>query len=222
MVSRLGGFPTVLPTRPGTTPSTPSVPTPVAPAPISPAPWRPGASTPWMKPTYDIVIPDNLGRPPRTTDVTIKKGFDGRSPDQVVDLVKSNLDNALHPSNRGLIDRMVRDNHRSFTIAVSNMFVANSPPNRFVTQLAQRNVVTVQMTMSAVNPVVIMAKGPGPERAKYYVKGPNGDYVQVPRPKYPVVAESKIRFSPEPSLTMDYPKWKTPALAGPLSTIEEL
>lgn len=221
MPTRIGGTPVfggTLPTRPS---PNPTLPTPVAPAPTRPG-WGPGGGTRWMKPAYDISIPDNLGRPPRTSDVTIKTGFDGKTPDEVVAKVKRNLKGGLHPSNRTLVERHIRENHKSFTIAVSNMFVGGSPPNRFVGLLAARNQVTVEMTMSAVNPVIIRAQGPGSSQPSYFGKGPNGDWVQIPPHKYPVVAEAQIRYRPEPSLTMDYPLWSTPALAGPLSTVEEL
>jgi hypothetical protein len=224
MVSRIGGsplIPTPLPNRP-TGPTGPTIPVPTnPPVVVQPAPWRPGG-TPWMKPAYDITIPDNLGRAPRTTDVTIKAGFDGRSPDQVVDLVRGNLTNALLPANQRLVDQSIRDNHKAFTMAVSNMFVAGSPPNRFVTNLLQNSTVTVQMTLSSVQPVIIQAKGPGTPGLSWYGKGPNGDWVQIPKPKYAVVAQSQVRLSPAPGLTMEYKKWSLPALAGPLSTITEL
>lgn len=219
-----------LPTRPVVTaptlptlPTTPTVPTPVAPAPISPS--RPGwgpSTSPWMKPAYDISIPDHLGRPPRVTDVTIKKGFDGLSPDEVTGKVKKNLKGTLHPSNKTFVEKTIRENHRAFTMAISNMFVADSPPNRFVGLLAARNTVTVQGTMSSVNPVIIKAQAPGQAEPRYYAKGPGGDYVEIPAHKYPVVMESQIRFRPEPSLTVNYPVWRTPALAGPITTITEL
>lgn len=224
MPTRIGGISVfdTQPLRPTTGPTLPAPPAPdPAPAPVRPG-WGPGTGSRWMKPTYDISIPDNLGRPPRTTDVTIRKGFDGKTPDEVVATVKRNLKGALHPSNRALVERHVRENHRSFTIAVSNMFVAGSPPNRFVSQLALRNQVTVQMTMSAVQPVIIRALGPGATQPSYYGKGPNGDWVQIPAHKYAVVAEAQLRYRPEPGLKLDYPLWATPALKGPLSTVEEL
>ena len=223
MVTRLGGLPlipTPLPNRPGV--PTPTLPVPTNPPLVQPAPWRPGTGVRWMKPAYDITIPDNLGRPPRTTDVTVKSGFDGKTPAEVVDLVKGNLTNALHPSNVRLVEQSIKDNHKAFTMAVSNMFVANSPPNRFVSNLLQTNAVTVQMTMSSVNPVIIQARGPGTPGLSWYGKGPNGDWVQIPKPKYPVVAQSQLRLAPAPGLTMEYKKWSTPALAGVLTTITEL
>jgi hypothetical protein len=225
MPTRIGGTTvfgpgTTLPTRPGG-PSTPTVPTPVAPAPVRPG-WGPPTTSPWMKPAYDIVIPDNLGRPPRTTDVTIKRGFDNRTPDEVVSLVKRNLKGGILQSNRAFVDRTIKENHRSFTIAVSNMFIAGSPPNRFIANLAMRNSVSVQMTMSSVNPVIISALAPGASTPRYFAKGPNGDYAEIPAHKYPVVAESRIRLKPEPGLTMEYPLWAHPPLKGVITTIEEL
>jgi hypothetical protein len=193
----------------------------VAPAPVTQPGWG-GATSPWMKPAYHIVIPDNLGRAPRTSDVQIKKGFDGKSPDEVVSLVRSKLKGGIHPQNRTFVEKQIRENHRTFTIAVSNMFVAGSPPNRFVGQLAARNAVTVQMTMSSVNPVIITALAPGQTTPRHYARSTNGDWQQIPAHKYPVVAEAKIRLRPEPGLTMDYPRWAAPALKGVITTITEL
>lgn len=215
------------PVQPAPVQPAPVQPAPVQPAPtrpvstdpVSPAPWRPSK---WVKPTYEIVIPDNLGRPPRVTDVIIKKGFDGRSPDQVVDLVKRNLQTPLHASNKSFVDKTIRDNHRAFTIAVSNMFVPNNEASNFASLQARRGTVTVLSTMSAINPVIVRVQPNTGGAPQFFARGANGTYAPIPEPKYPVICEAKVRFRPEPGLAMQYPKWSASVLSGPTATITEL
>lgn len=201
---------------PGTTPTAPTLPTrPTGPTgPVAP-------TILYKAPKALIELPPNLGRPPKATDLIIKKGFDGMTPDRAVTRIRNTLTNKLHPNNKKLVEDTARRAFRDFNVALNNVFAPGSPNNKFVAQFAGRNV-SVLGTMSSLNPVVYKVEGRGAEPARYFSRDWSGNFAEMQKPPTQVVMEAKVRLTP-PGLAMEYPKWTNKALAAAqLTTITEL
>ncbi|MBX3228654.1 MAG: hypothetical protein KIT84_08380 [Labilithrix sp.] len=169
-----------------------------------------------------LSIPDGLGRPPTSNDVTVEAGFDGKSPDDVVALVRSRLTNKLYSGNERFVDETVRTNHKAFTIALGNLFAPSSPTAALVNGL-QADRITMLGTMSAVTPTIIMVEKAG--AATYYARGEgSGAYQPIPKPRYPIIMRSRVRTlsHPEgPGVRVFYPAWSAKVLEGPTGTVIE-
>lgn len=177
-----------------------------------------------------LSIPDNLGRPPTANDVTVEAGFDGKSPADVLKLVRSRLTNSVHSSNESFINKTIRDNHKAFTIAIGNLFAANSPHATFARNL-QADRLTMLGTVSALNPTIIKAEKAG--ATTYYARGAGGTYQQIDTPRYPILMRARIRLGA--TITTDgagnedagqgvrvfYPPWSAKVLTGPTTVIIE-
>ncbi|MEW5741707.1 MAG: hypothetical protein AB1938_22500 [Myxococcota bacterium] len=199
MVSRVTGLPGV----------TPTVPSPAPPTIL------------YKPPKATIELPPGLNRPPRATDLIIKKGFDGLSPDRAVTRIRNKLTNTLAPQNRKLVEDTARRAHRDFNVALNNVFTPGSPNHRFLSQFAGRQV-SVLGTMSTLNPVVYKVEGRGLEPTRFYSRDFSGNFAELQRPPTQVVIEAKVRLTP-PGVAVEFPAWTNKALSQKqLTTIEEL
>jgi hypothetical protein len=172
---------------------------------------------PFKKPTFDMLIPDNLGRPATLADVTVKKGFDGLTPGQATDAVLKHLTTPLAAENKAFVTRQVGDVHKAFTMAVNNAFIAGSPNQKFIQTLISRDIAVVG-SMTGSQPSLIRALLPDGKQ-HYFAKNQAGAFVEVAPPRF-VVMEARIRLQP-PGVAVSYPEWKCDALSGPTSTITE-
>lgn len=207
MVSRLTQPPAPLPTTP-TTSTISGRPTPLDPVKFSP-------------PQALIELPKGLNRPPKATDLIIKKGFDGLPPERAVGNIVSKLTTPLAPQNKKLVEDTALRTHRDFNVALNNVFTAGSPNNKFLAQFAGQNV-SVLGTMSSMQPVVYKVEGRGMEPTRYFSRDWSGNFAEMQKPPGQVVMEAKVRLSP-PGLSMSYPQWSNKALGSyPLTTITEL
>jgi hypothetical protein len=167
----------------------------------------------------DIRLPDNLGRPPKATDLIINRGFDGATTDQAVAAITKNLSNPLAPQNAALVKQQATDRYRDFNVTLNNVFTANSPNRQWLDSL-KPTAVSVQSTMSAMQPItykVTTADG----QSKYYARDWSGRFAETQPPKG-VVMDAALRLSPTPGIIMTYPKWSNPALSqAQLSTVTE-
>ena len=197
---------------------------PLAPLPTTPTiPSRPAPLDPikYSKPQAVIELPPGLNRPPKATDLIIKKGFDGLPAQRAVGNIVSKLTTPLAPQNKKLVEDTALRAHRDFNVALNNVFTAGSPNNKFLAQFAGQNV-SVLGTMSSMQPVVYKVEGKGTEPAKYYARDWSGNFAELQKPPGQVVMEAKVRLSP-PGLSMNYPQWTNKALGTyPLTTITEL
>lgn len=206
MVSRLTLTPGGLPTSP-TSPTLPGRPTPLD-------------VVKFKEPQAVIELP-RLNRPPKATDLIIKKGFDGKTPDEAVATVVSKLATPLAPGNKKLVEDTAMRANRDFNVALNNVFSPGSPNNKFVAQFAGRTV-SVLGTMSSMQPVVYKVEGRGMEPTRFYARDWSGNFSEMQKPPTQVVMEAKVRLSP-PGIAMNYPQWSNKSLATyPLSTITEL
>lgn len=168
-----------------------------------------------------LMIPDGLGRPPTSDDVTVEAGFDGKSPDEVVAIVRGRLTNVVHSSNERFVEQTIRDNHKAFTIAVNNLFAPGSPPATFAESLAADELVLLG-TMSAVRPTILVAVRAGV--TTHYARGESGRYEPIDPPRYPVVIRARLRLATHaagPGVRVFYPAWSAKVLSGPTSVVIE-
>ena len=186
--------------------------TPVKPAIVDPRPPK------FATPKCIMTLPPNLGRPPTSKDLIIKKGFDGLTPDQGVAKIMGNLTSKLYGPNEAFVKQTASNAFRAFNVAMNNTIVPNSPNNAFVKSLGNQHV-SLLATMS--EKTVYKAVNPADGSTKYYAKDWTGNFEEMAKPPSFVVMEARIRVDP-PGLVMKYPKWKHDGLSGPTSTITEL
>lgn len=172
---------------------------------------------PFTKPAFDVVVPDHLGRAPTLADVTVKKGFDGLSPQQATEVVLNHLKTPLAAQNNAFVTRQVGEVHKAFTMAVNNAFIAGSPNQKFIQTLISRDIAVVG-SMTGSQPSLIRAMLPDAKQ-HYFAKNQAGAFVEVAPPRF-VVMEARIRLQP-PGVAVSYPNWACRALSGPTSTITE-
>jgi hypothetical protein len=169
-------------------------------------------------------IPDNLGRPPTSQDVSVIKGFDGRTPADVERIVRKNLTNAIHPQNERFVTDTIRQTHKAFTIGLGNFFVAGSPGATFLRTQTGGATVTLLGTASALNPSILEVDRAG--KKTYFVPG-SGAYAPLQASmltptgiRYPILMRSTIRETPA-GVRLSYPTWSASVLLAPTSTIVE-
>lgn len=168
-------------------------------------------------PAYRLTIPDHLGRPPTSADVTVEAGFDGKTPEEVRSIVLSRLTNTVHESNRRFIDKTVLDAHKAFTIGVSNLFAPGSPYAAWIGALGAEKI-TVLGTTSAVMPAYIKVEADG--QVGYVTRGASGAYEAIQEPRYPVIMRARVSLQPA-GVRVFYPAWSAKVLTGPTTVITE-
>jgi hypothetical protein len=164
-----------------------------------------------------LSVPDDLGRPPTSADVTVEAGFDGKSPDEVLALVRGRLTNTVDTSNERFVAQTIRDTHKAFTIAVGNLFASGSPPAAFVRSLGADKLVMLG-TMSALHPTIIVAEKAGV--TSYYARGASGGYEPIAPPHYPIIMRCGVALEPQ-GVRVFYPPWSAKVLSGPTTVIIE-
>jgi hypothetical protein len=168
-------------------------------------------------PAYRLSIPDHLGRPPTSADVTVEAGFDGKTPDEARAIVLSRLTNTVHESNRRFIDKTITDAHKAFTIAVSNLFAPRSPHAAWIGATGAEKI-TVLGTTSAVMPTFIKAEAG--DSVAYFARGASGAYEAIQEPRYPVIMRARVSLEPA-GVRIFYPAWSAKVLTGPTTVITE-
>lgn len=157
-----------------------------------------------------LLVPDDLGRPPRESDVTVEAGVDGKTPAEVVAIVRARARNRIHARNEALFTRLFDGTLRSFTVAVNNLLVPQAPSARFVATLNAPKVYLMG-TLSAVTPTFIQVEFDGVRLA--YGRGESGEFEPIERPRAPVVMRARVE--PGKGARIFYPSWKAPVLATP-------
>lgn len=174
---------------------------------------RPGFDAP----EYRLSIPDNLGRPPTSADVTVEAGFDGKTPDEARTIVRGRLTNTVHESNRRFVDKTITDTHKAFTIAVSNLFAPGSRDAAWLSGLGAERI-TALGTMSALKPVILAVEKGG--ETSYYARGASRSYERIETPRYPVIMRARVSLEPA-GVRIFYPAWSAKVLTGPTAVIIE-
>ena len=164
-----------------------------------------------------LSVPDHLGHAPTSNDVTVEAGFDGKTPDEVVTLVRARLTNTVYAQNESFTNDTIKTTHKAFTIGLGNFYSLGSPPSNFAWTLGGAKL-TLLGTMSAVTPTILMAEKAG--TTTYYSRGPSGVYEAIPTPKYPIIMRARIQLRPMGERVF-YPQWSAKVLTGPTSTVTE-
>lgn len=185
--------------------------------PEPPGPPKPGPA--FKSPAPNITLPPNLNRPPKATDLIIKKGFDGLTPDAAVRKIRSALTSKLAPQNVALVENTARERYRDFNVALNNAFTPNTPNRKFLEGQGPGRIFVLG-TMSSLNPVVYGVSTPGAPGMKYYSRDWSGSFSELPKPPGQVVMSAQLRLDP-PGIAMTYPKWTNNALSGPTGTVTE-
>lgn len=168
-----------------------------------------------------ISVPDNLGRPPTSNDVTVEAGYDGLTPEQAYKISRSRLTNIVDPSNEDITHSRFLDNFKMFTIGIGNLFVANSPDatwlqGRIANATSVMMVGTMQMEHSNI---LVIAHG---RQVDQYSRGPDGTYVLMQPNNVPVVMRAKLNLDPNNQGTrIFYPAWSAKQLAHATTVTEE-
>ncbi len=176
----------------------------------------PQPSLKFATPKPNIELGPHPGRGPTAADFIIHKGFDGLTPEAAVKKLVKNCTTKVAAENVNLVQTTAKRTHRDFNVAMNNVFTPNTPNNRFVKSLAPAQVSLV----GAMNGVFYKAVQPG-GATTWYQRDWSGNFSPMAKPPPNVVMEAAVRTDP-PGLVMTYPKWKNPALSGPLTTITEL
>lgn len=174
----------------------------------------------YIKPQYDLIIDNKPGVTPTVRDVTVKKGFDGLTPDEVVTKVLGLNQTPVHHSNQRFIERHIKEQHRAFTVGVSNAFVWGSPPNKVLASLGV-NEFRALGTLQGSQPVVFEVRRLDQPNATYYAHNDEGKFAEVAPPTQPIVMEAAIRLKTA-GVAITYPGWRAPVLSGPTVVIQEM
>jgi len=161
---------------------------------------------------------------PTLDDVTITAGVDGQAPSFALTTVRSKLTTPVAAQNSGFVDKTILATHKAFTIAVSNMYVAGSPPNKMISpggDLAGADI-TVLGVMSAVHPTVIMAKKPGERVSRFFVPAGGGAYDELKTMPYSVIMKARLQDGAQGGMRVTYQTWSNKTLGEQLTTITEL
>ncbi|NOU26422.1 MAG: hypothetical protein HOO96_00835 [Polyangiaceae bacterium] len=173
-----------------------------------------------------LSVPDNLGRPPTTDDVTVVRGFDGRSPADAEMVVRKNLGNTIHPQNERFVSDTLQRAHKAFTIGVGNFFAAGSPPQRFLQAQTAGATFTLLGTASAIHTTVLRVQDPY-VGALYFKRTASGyesidaSYLAADGTlRYPVIMSCAIRLNPQ-GVRIEYPKWSAKLLEQQTTVVVE-
>jgi hypothetical protein len=176
----------------------------------------PQPSLKFSQPKPNIELGPHPGRGPTAADFIIHKGFDGLAPEAATAKIVKNCTTKVAAQNQALVKTTAQRTYRDFNVAMNNVFTPNTPNNQFVKSLAPAQVWLV----GAMNGIFYKAVQPDGTTA-YYQRDWSGNFGPMAKPPPNVVMEAAVRTDP-PGLVMTYPKWKNPALTGPLSTVTEL
>lgn len=213
------------PIRPGPGPFFGGPTTPTRPGPTGPTlpgrpPIRPPVGPPrYVEPRFEVEINNSQWRPPTTNDFVVKKGFDLRTPEESVALVKQMLQNPLLPANAKLVEEHAGLAYKGVTVSINNFFSKGSPHEQLMEKLgANEGVVLGSLRWD--NHAILKVVPRGETEPRYFQKKSPGGFEEVPAPAF-VVYEGYFRKDPAGVELRTVP-WSAPALAGVLTTIEEL
>lgn len=178
-------------------------------------PQRPAGQprSPFRTPRVALHVPEGLGRAPRSTDVVVDRGFDGRTPAKASARIRGQLTSPVAPENEALVQEAGTLAYTAFTIAVNNVLVPNSPMRAALEKVGAGNEVTVLGQMGPGSDQVVYRvpdEAGGPPR--HYIRDWTGNLAPFSRKFGNVVLEGTVRFEP-PGVAVAYPAWSNAGLA---------
>lgn len=169
----------------------------------------------------EIDFPENLGRPLTMDDITVKKGFDGKSPEEVAKIVRASFEGALQSSYESFIRERTLDVHKRWTLVIANAFAKDFPAATFVQTVASEGT-AVFMVATPRGEIFLVTSHPEDGDQWYLAKGNSFEPMAVAagfKPFTPPIARAELRMNP-PGIRIEYPKWRWAPLAK-IATIEE-
>lgn len=178
------------------------------------------------EPRVALRIPENLGRRPTAADIVVEGGFDQKTPNEVVEIVRGRIWNTVARENESFTREQIRDTHKAFTLAINNLWAPGSPHAIFAFRLRAEKL-SVLGTMSAVSMTYLVAEKDG--RTTYYKRGDAGTYEETTKPYAPVIMRAKVRLGGRDITGMPtgwgvrvfYPAWKAKQLEKPIAAVIE-
>jgi len=87
----------------------------------------------------------------------VEAGFDGKPPAEAALLVRARLTNTVMPTQERFVGKTIKDTHKAFALAESNLFAQVSPHAAFARSLDVEKLTTLG-TMSALKPMILVAE----------------------------------------------------------------
>lgn len=175
-----------------------------------------------LPPAAAIDYPTDLPGPLTSDLVTIQSGFDGLTPENVIDVIRNRVPNAIAPNNEQFLRNTITTSLKSFTLAVNNAFIENTPAGVWLRGL-DADEITMLGTMSSVHPTALVTKKNGVE--SYWVRNATGyEPIDWATYHYPVLMRAHIRLETDPAgagVRIFYPACPLKVLAGPTSSVQE-
>ena len=167
----------------------------------------------FVPPALELFI--SPGVRPTSENVRVVHDFNGMTPTEALTLVLSRQQEALHSENERFVSDIILQTHKSWTLALNNVFVLSPNPARTFaeTQLATGAQLTFIGVMSAVNPVWARVETNG--SVQWFVNQ-SGSYKPEAEPSYHVLFEAEVRYSPEAGIKINHPVWSDPRLSQPI------
>lgn len=161
----------------------------------------------------DISFPQDPSRPLTIDDVTVSKGFDGRTPEEVAQIVRANFQGTIHPSREAFVHQQTIDVHKRWTLVIANAFSENFPASKFVQTVASEGT-SLFIVATPRGEIFLQTTNPEDGEQWYIAKGNSFEPMAVAsgfKPFTPPIARAELRLDP-PGIRVEYPTWKWAAL----------
>jgi len=170
----------------------------------------------------EIDFPKNPEKPLTQDDVTVIKGFDGKTPEEVAKIVRERLKTKASPIYNDLIHDRSIEVHKHFTLWISNAFAPNFPSSEFVKIVAVEGVrVFIEATIRGDIYLVTRSEADGEQY--YLAKGNSFDPIAVAsgfKSFTPPIMVAELRIDPQ-GVRIEYPTWEwEPLTKEPVITEE--
>ena len=163
----------------------------------------------------DIQFPQNPDHPLTLDDVTVVKGFDGKTPEEVATIVRSRLKTKAASTYNELIHDRTIEVHKHFTLWVSNCFAPDYPSSDFVKIVAAAEGTRTFIEGTIRGDIYLVTRSETDGEQYYLAKGNTFDPIAVAsgfKSFTPPVMVAEIRLEPQ-GVKIEYPTWEWEPLA---------
>jgi len=166
--------------------------------------------------------PENLGRPLTAADITVVKGYDGKTPEEVAKIIRANFTGTFDRSYEAFFRQRTLDVHKQWTLVISNAFAKDFPAAKFVETVASEGT-KVFIVGTPRGDIFLVTSNPDEGEQWYLAKGNSFEPLAVAggfKPFTPPIARAELRIHP-PGIRIEYPAWEWKPLGHP-TEIEEI
>jgi hypothetical protein len=170
----------------------------------------------------EITIPDDLGHPPTSSDVTVAKGFDGKTPAEVVTIVRGQFQGKIDPSYDAFLRDRLSAVHKQWTLVIANSFAKSFPASTFVQTVAADGA-QVFIVGTPRGDIFLVTSSADDGEQWYLAKGNSFEPMAVAagfKPFTPPIMRAELRLEPE-GIRIEYPQWTWAPLEKAGQVIEE-